>query len=51
MLELLEQTRCEGKERTRAVVFMTPEDFLGFCERHRIKRDNEFEEILEQKDY
>jgi hypothetical protein len=29
---------------------MTPEDLLGFYDRLRIKEDNGFEEILEQKD-
>jgi hypothetical protein len=44
-------TRFEGKERTREVVFMTPEDLLRFYDRLRIEEDNGFEEISEQKDY
>jgi hypothetical protein len=30
---------------------MTPEDLLGLYDRFRIKGDNGFEEISEQKDY
>jgi hypothetical protein len=44
-------TRFEGKQRTRAFVFMTPEDLLRFYSRLQIKEDNRFEEISEQKEY
>jgi hypothetical protein len=45
----VETTRFWEKERAKTTVFMAPKYLLRFYSRLRIKEDNGFEEILEQK--